>query len=142
MVHIVFFDGVCNLCNWSVDFIIKRDIRRKFRYASLQSDFAIGILDEKGADRTSMGTIMLLKNDQIYTRSNAVLEILRDLCWPWPILYIFKVVPGFIRDAIYKFISSNRYRWFGKQDTCRVPSAGEKDLFMEKPAESSQLSPA
>lgn len=131
MAHIVFFDGVCNLCNKSVDFILKRDHHRKFRYASLQSSIADNMLGEKGVDTSDIRTIILLKDQKIFYKSDAVLEIARDLRPPWPVLYIFKLVPRFIRDAMYNLISKNRYNWFGKRDTCRIPTTEEKDLFLE-----------
>ena len=132
MSHIVFFDGVCNLCNWSVDFIIKRDAEGVFKFASLQSDVAQGLLADHRADvDKGMRTIVLLKNDRLYYRSDAVLEICRDLSNPWPLLAIFKVIPRFIRDAVYRFISKNRYRWFGERNTCRVPTIEEQQRFLE-----------
>jgi predicted DCC family thiol-disulfide oxidoreductase YuxK len=132
MAHIVFFDGVCNLCNKSVDFILARDPDGNFRFASLQSSIARDILNKKGVDTASMGTIILLKDDEIFMRSSAVLEIVRDLRSPWQALYIFKLVPRLIRDLIYDFISKNRYNWFGKRDSCRVPTAEEKTRFLEE----------
>ena len=141
MAHIVFFDGVCNLCNNSIDFIIKRDHRRKFRYASLQSSFARDLLDDKGVDTSSMRTIVLLKNHRVFYKSDAALEIARDLRAPWPMLYIFKLVPRFIRDSLYNLVSKNRYKWFGKRDTCRVPTDEEKDLFLEEMGKASSVNP-
>lgn len=131
MAHIVFFDGVCNLCNKSVDFIIKRDHNRRFRYASLQSDVAVKLLVDKGVDTSSMRTIILLKDQTVFFKSDAVLEIARDLRPPWPAMYIFKLVPRFLRDQIYDIVSRNRYNWFGKRDTCRVPTDEERRLFLE-----------
>ena len=145
MVYIVFFDGVCNLCNNSVDFIIKRDVGRKFRYTSLQSEFANKVLKEHGVDTSTMQTIMLLKEGELFYRSDAVLEIARELPAPWPVFYIFKIVPRFIRDACYKLISQNRYSWFGQRDTCRIPTAEERELFLEDgvlpSAENAKLQP-
>lgn len=139
MTYIVFFDGVCNLCNNSVDFILKRDPHGKFKFASLQSEAAAELLEQHGVDKDIMHTIVLLKNDKVYFRSNAILEIARDLRNPWPLLYIFKLVPGFIRDVVYKFISNNRYRWFGKRDTCRVPTDEERDRFLEQKTDVSSV---
>lgn len=132
MSNVVFFDGVCNLCNWSVDFIIKRDTEGVFKFASLQSDVAKGLLDEhRSIVDNGMRTIVLLKNDRLYYRSDAVLEICRDLSNPWPLLSMFKVIPRFIRDAVYRIISKNRYRWFGQRNTCRVPTVEEQQRFLE-----------
>lgn len=131
MAHIVFFDGICNLCNRSVDFILTRDKGKIFKFASLQSDIASQLLKDKGVDTSAMRTIILLKNDKIFYRSDAVLEIIRDLKAPWPALYIFKIVPRFIRDSVYRMVSKNRYSWFGKRNTCRIPTDDEKDRFLE-----------
>ena len=79
-----------------------------------------------------MNTIILLKNEKIYYRSNAVLEIARELRSPWPMFYVFKIVPRFIRDWVYGIVSQNRYSWFGKRETCRVPTAEERALFLEE----------
>ena len=131
MPQIIFFDGVCNLCNNSVDFIMRRDNRRVFRYAPLQWGYAQNLLQDYQVDTSAMSTIILLKNEKVYNRSNAALEIARDLRFPWPLLYAFKIVPRFIRDWVYDIVSRNRYNWFGKKDTCRVPTAEESSLFLE-----------
>lgn len=128
--HIVFFDGVCNLCNWSVDFILSRDTRGVFQFASLQSEAAQQLLNDHQANTREMRTIVLLKDEILYYRSNAALEIVRDLRYPWPLLYVFKLVPGFLRDAVYRLISRNRYRWFGKRNTCRIPTSEERARFL------------
>ncbi len=135
MSHIVFFDGVCNLCNGAVDFIINRDPHRKFRYASLQSELAKKVLTERGVNTNSMLTMILLKDNQLLYRSDAALEIARELSMPWPAFYVFKVIPRFIRDSIYNLVSRNRYRWFGKRDTCRIPTDAERGLFLEEIAD-------
>ncbi len=129
---VVLFDGVCNLCNRSVDFIIKRDTGKNFLFASLQSEVAGELLKNEGVNLQNMSTIILIKNRKIYYRSDAILEIVRKLTAPWPLLYAFKVVPGFIRDGLYNLISKHRYNWFGKRDTCRVPSKEERSRFLEE----------
>lgn len=129
---IIFFDGVCNLCNGSVDFILKRDPKETFRFASLQSSIAKNLLKRESVDLNNMRTIILLNNGKVFYRSNAILEILRQLTAPWPVFYVFKLVPRFIRDGLYNLISKHRYSWFGKRDTCRIPSAGERARFLEE----------
>lgn len=129
---IIFFDGVCNLCNGSVDFILKRDPKETFRFASLQSPIAKDLLKRESVDLNNMRTIILLNNGKVFYRSNAILEILRQLTAPWPVFYVFKLVPRFIRDGLYNLISKHRYSWFGKRDTCRIPSAGERARFLEE----------
>jgi predicted DCC family thiol-disulfide oxidoreductase YuxK len=129
---VVFFDGVCNLCNQSVDFIIKRDTGNNFLFASLQSEAARSLLKNKSIDLQSIRTIILLKDGKTFYRSDAILEIVRQLSAPWPLLYVFKIVPRFIRDGMYNLVSKHRYNWFGKQDTCRVPSKEERARFLEE----------
>ena len=90
-------------------------------------------------DLESMRSLILLKDDQVFTKSDAVLEVTRDLRTPWPLLYMFRFVPGFIRNGVYRLIAKNRYRWFGKQSTCRVPTQEEKALFMEEVDSVSEL---
>lgn len=129
---VVFFDGVCNLCNQSVDFIIKRDTSKNFRFASLQSEAARSLLKNKSIALQSIQTIILLKDGKSLYQSDAILEIVRELSAPWPLLYVFKIVPRFIRDGMYNLVSKHRYNWFGKQDSCRVPSKEERARFLEE----------
>lgn len=130
--NLVLFDGVCNLCNASVKFIIKRDKRNRFYFASLQSGFAKSQLKKFDIDTEEFFSVVLIKNEQVFLRSNAALEIVRDLSGVWPILYALKVIPAFIRDFFYNLISKNRYKLFGKQDTCMLPSQEVKAKFIEE----------
>lgn len=128
--NLVLFDGVCNLCNGAVLFIIKRDKKKKFLFASLQSPIA----KQKLADRNSssnLETIVLLSGNSCYQRSDAALEIARQLSGLWPALYVFKIVPRFIRDAVYDWIAHNRYRFFGKKDACMIPTPDLKSRFID-----------
>ena len=118
--QIVFFDGVCNLCNSSVQFIIKNDKKQKFLFASLQSDFADENLSPEYTK--SLHSIVLKKGSQVKTKSSAVLRIARGLPGLWPLVSIFLLVPKFIRDFFYDLVAKNRYRWFGKKDHCMLPS--------------------
>ena len=127
---IILFDGVCNLCNATVRFMIKRDKKKAFRFASLQSEFGQGILETNRMAGT-LKTIVLLKDDKVYLRSDAVLEIARDLDGLWPLLYIFKIIPRFIRNGVYDFISRHRYQWFGKTDECWLPSPDLNSRFVQ-----------
>lgn len=128
--NIILFDGVCNLCNGAVLFIIKRDRKRKFLFASLQSSIAKQKLEEKNSS-SELETIILLSGNSIYQRSDAALEIARQLSGLWPALYVFKIVPRFIRDAIYTWIANNRYRFFGKKDSCMIPTPDLKSRFID-----------
>ena len=127
---IILFDGVCNLCSASVRFVIKRDEKRIFRFASLQSEFAKKIILTKNISN-SVATIVLLKDDKIFLRSDAALEITKELGGLWPSLYFFKIIPRFIRDGVYSFISKHRYQWFGKTDECWLPSPDLHARFVD-----------
>ncbi len=127
---LILFDGVCNLCNASVQFIIKRDIENKFLFASLQSETGQNVLKHFGYDLKAYKTVMLLQNKEIYTKSTAALRILRQLKGFWKFLYIFIAIPSPIRDLLYNFVASNRYRFFGKQEYCMLPSTELKAKFL------------
>lgn len=129
--QIIFFDGVCNLCNGAVQFIIKRDTKKTFQFASLQSAFAHDQLKEHQIDVTALQSIVLKSGNTIYTKSTAALRIAKQLSGGWPLLYSFMIIPAFIRDWVYDGIAKNRYRWFGKQDVCMVPTPDLKDRFLD-----------
>jgi predicted DCC family thiol-disulfide oxidoreductase YuxK len=118
---IILFDGVCNLCSASVQFIIRRDKKGKFRFASLQSAFAKKMISASQLE-DSLQTIIYYKNNKAYVRSDAALEVCKELDGLWPLLYVLKIIPRLIRDGVYDFIARNRYRWFGKKDACWLPS--------------------
>jgi predicted DCC family thiol-disulfide oxidoreductase YuxK len=126
---IVLFDGVCNLCTGSVLFILKRDKKDYFRFASLQSEAAGKML--AGTPLTQdLDTFVLVENGKIYNRSTAALRVARKLPGLWPLLYLFIVVPRFIRDGVYRYISANRYKWFGKKESCMIPTAELRQKFI------------
>lgn len=127
---VILFDGVCNLCNGSVQFIIKRDTRNTFRFASLQSSYGQDQLLRLGIPTQALESIIYIEGDQFYQKSNAVLEIARHLGGPWPLFYVFKIIPRFIRDWFYNFIATNRYRWFGKKDQCMIPTPALQERFL------------
>ena len=126
---VVLFDGVCNLCNGAVTFIIDRDPDAYFRFAPLQSEAGGARLEPEHRDLVhkdlqhgdALESIVLLENGQHFTRSTAALRIARRLRGVWP-LYAFIVVPRPVRDRVYRWIARNRYRWFGKTDACRLPT--------------------
>ena len=129
--RIVFFDGVCNLCNSSVNFIIDRDSAGQFKFAPLQSDLAKRLLPNFEIDPTELESFVYMDDEKVYRRSRAALEIARRMNGAWPLLYAFVVVPGFIRDAVYNLIAKNRYKWFGRQDTCRMPTPELSARFLD-----------
>lgn len=126
---IIFFDGVCNFCNASVNFIIDHDSTRRYRFASLQSELGQKTLQENGYSIIELNTILLLRSGKLYQKSTAALEIARYLkSWSW--LYGFILLPRFIRDAVYGLVARNRYRIFGKSESCRIPTPEERSLFI------------
>lgn len=130
MQPVIFFDGICNLCNGAVQFTIRRDPDAVFKFAALQGDFAAGTLLPLGIEPSKGASIVLLENGKIYERSTAALRIARRLGGWWPLLYGFIVVPAFIRDAFYNFIARNRYKWYGKQESCWIPTPELKERFI------------
>jgi predicted DCC family thiol-disulfide oxidoreductase YuxK len=128
---LVFFDGLCNLCSASVRFIIQRDPAGKFKFASLQSEVVRQWLVKLGHDPAVLHTIVLVKGEKMFFKSDAALEIARCLSGLWPVLYVFKIVPRFIRNPVYDWIARNRYRWFGKRETCWLPSEKWKGRFLD-----------
>jgi predicted DCC family thiol-disulfide oxidoreductase YuxK len=127
---IILFDGVCNLCTGSVLFTIKRDRSSKFLFASLQSSFGQSQMVKYGLPIREFNTFFLLKGEKVYRKSDAALEVVRELSGLWPVLYVFKVVPTFIRNAVYDFVSKNRYKWFGKKDSCMIPTPALQARFI------------
>ncbi|SNR34560.1 Predicted thiol-disulfide oxidoreductase YuxK, DCC family [Lutibacter agarilyticus] len=128
---IILFDGVCNLCNASVNFIIKHDKKERFIFASLQSDAAKEILLHFPAKKNKLDSVLLVENNVIYDKSTAALLISSKLSGGFKLVSIFKLIPKFIRDAIYDFIAKNRYAWFGKKETCMLPAPEIKNRFLE-----------
>ena len=128
---VILFDGICNLCNASVDFVIERDRREVFRFASLQGKTGQILLREHQLPDDAMDTVILIEGGRPYTRSTAALRIARRLSFPYPLLSIFLAVPSFLRNLIYDVIARNRYCWFGRTDTCRVPTPELSARFLD-----------
>ena len=127
---IIFFDGVCNLCNWLVQFVIARDPAGYFQFASLQSEAARPYLEQFNISQTSLNSVVLYENGKCYTHAAAVLRILMIMPGGWPLLYSGIILPAFLRNAAYNFIARNRYRWFGKQESCWLPTPELKSRFL------------
>lgn len=129
---VILFDGVCKLCSASVDFILERDPAGKFAFASLQSDAGQEILSHYGLATNSFDSVVLVKNGRIYQKSSAALEIAAKLKGAWPLMQVFKILPAFLRNGLYDFIGRNRYRFFGKRESCRFPSPEIRSRFLEE----------
>lgn len=131
MEHVVLYDGVCNLCNGSVQFILRNDPRGKFRFAALQSEMGAKMLAGFGVPADRLDTLVYLRNGRLFTRSSAALHIARALRFPWPLLTVLLVIPRPLRDTVYRWVASNRYRWFGKSDQCMVPTPDVRARFLD-----------
>jgi predicted DCC family thiol-disulfide oxidoreductase YuxK len=129
--YIVLFDGVCNLCNGAIQFLLKRDKQKKFLVGSLQGMTGQEYLRKYHLDSDQYHSFLLIEGNVLYTRSTAVLRTLKHLGRGWQLLYVFIYIPQPIRDGVYKLIAAYRYKWFGKKDQCRVPTASEKERFLE-----------
>jgi len=129
---ILLFDGVCNLCSGSVQWVLKHDSKGIFRFAPLQSVLAQNLLSTHAYSDTELGTVVLVADGKLFTRSDAVLELLRRIGGFWSLAYGFKIVPRFLRDAAYKAVAGNRYRWFGKSEACWLPRPEWSARFLDK----------
>ena len=128
---VVLFDGICNLCNGSVRFVIERDPHKHFQFAPLQSDSATTLIGGTANPLAMPDSIVLVDDGRLYVRSTAALRIARRLRFPWPLLWVFMAVPRPLRDWVYDVIARHRYGWFGKRDTCMVPTKEIRDRFLE-----------
>ena len=127
---VILFDGVCNLCNGFVQFVIARDPSARFRFAPLQSAAAAGILREAGVTAPLPDSVVLVEDGRVYVRSDAALRIARGLRFPWPLAYACRLVPRFIRDRLYDAVAARRYRWFGRRDVCMMPTPERRARFL------------
>lgn len=129
--QIILFDGVCNFCNYWVNFIIDRDKQQIFKFAALQSNAGQKLLKEFNLDTTNFDTFILVSGNHHYTKSTAALKIASKLNYPIKIIYSFMIIPKPIRDFVYSLIANNRYKLFGKRDVCRIPTEEEKSKFVD-----------
>jgi predicted DCC family thiol-disulfide oxidoreductase YuxK len=128
---IVLFDGFCNLCNRSVQFILRHDKKNQFLFGSLQGRAGQGYLKKFSLPANDFNSFMLVENGKLYTRSAAALRMLKHLGGAWQFLYAFIIIPAFIRDGLYNLVAENRYAWFGKKDECWVPTPTLKAKFLD-----------
>ncbi len=128
--NVVYFDGVCNLCNSAVNFLIDQDKQGRLKFASLQSEAGKVVLHRSGLPEQDYDSFILVKNGQLFQKSEAVLEVVKLLGGGWLLLYGFKIVPRTWRDWLYTQIAQNRYRWFGKRTQCRLPTPELRARFL------------
>jgi predicted DCC family thiol-disulfide oxidoreductase YuxK len=129
---ILLFDGHCSLCNGAVDFVLKRDTRKKLLLASIQGPAGQVVLKKYELPPSYLDTLVLVEEGKVYLGSTAALRVARLLGGGWPLFYVLIVIPKGIRDRIYQWISEHRYRWFGRRDTCRMPTANEHEHFLKE----------
>jgi predicted DCC family thiol-disulfide oxidoreductase YuxK len=126
---IIFFDGLCILCNRSVDFLLSKDHKMQFKFASLQSDYAKTFPDQ-ALKKITIDSVIFYDEGKVFIKSSAVLKIASYLGYPYFVISAFRIIPVSIRDCIYDYIARNRSRWFGRRDSCRLPDEGSKDRFL------------
>jgi predicted DCC family thiol-disulfide oxidoreductase YuxK len=134
---IILFDGICNFCNSTVNFVLKRDKNNIFKFSPIQSDAGQKFLKEilkqenyKKNGQLDFDTIILLENRKYYTHSTAVLQIIKKLNGIWKLFYVMIIIPPPVRDFVYSFVSKNRYKWFGRRDKCMIPTEMDKSRFI------------
>ena len=128
---IILFDGVCNYCNSMVNFIIRQDIKKQFLFSPLQSLPAQELLQKFQLPENDFASFILIDKGKIHLRSTASLHVFKKLPWYWKWTQIFWLVPKFLRDGVYNVIAKNRYNWFGKKETCMIPTAELKHRFLD-----------
>ncbi|HPY40867.1 MAG TPA: thiol-disulfide oxidoreductase DCC family protein [Thiolinea sp.] len=131
MEPLIIFDGMCNLCTFSVRFILTHETAPLLQFAPLQSKAGMRLLKTYGFDPTDAKTFVLIQNGQAYTRSEAALRVAKYLRWPWRELTIFRAIPKPLRDTLYDYVALNRYRWFGQKEICMLPTPELRARFME-----------
>ena len=127
---IILFDGVCNLCNSAVQFIIRHDKKNIFMFTSLQSEVGQKLLAQYNLPLDELNSFILIENNKAYTRSTGALKVAKKLNGIFPMLYSFIIIPKIFRDSIYDLVARNRYKWFGKKDECMIPTPQLKARFL------------
>ncbi len=128
---VILFDGVCNFCNYWVSFAIKRDRKKKLRFTSLQGETAKQLLPEYNINTTSLSSVIFIDKGIAFTQSSAAIRICKYLDGGWKLFYGLIIIPKFIRDFFYNIIARNRYRWFGKKETCMIPTPELRERFLD-----------
>jgi predicted DCC family thiol-disulfide oxidoreductase YuxK len=128
---IILFDGICNLCNGAVQYVIKHDAEAVFQFASLQSEAGQNLLQQYNLPKNNFNSFVLIEEDKVYTKSTAALKVAKQLNGGIKLLYGFIIVPAFIRNCVYNIIASNRYKWFGKKNECMIPTPSLQSRFLK-----------
>ena len=128
---VILFDGVCNLCNRSVQRVLKNEKSDYYKFASLQSEFGQNVLKELGKNQSEFESFLVLENDKVYEKSRAVYKVIGKLKFPYALLYFFWPIPWFMRDWVYTWIARNRYKWYGKREECWLPDEKLKARFID-----------
>lgn len=128
---VLLFDGVCNLCDGSVQFILRHEKNSDLKFAAIQSEAGQKLLSQKGIDPGQIDSVILIKGGKVYTESDAVLNVTKFLRFPYGLCNVLLVVPKPVRNFFYKKVASNRYRWFGKRDSCMMPTPSLKNRFLK-----------
>lgn len=129
---VLLFDGVCNLCSSSVQFVLKRNDKENVKFASLQSDFAANALKQSELPVDYLNSLVLLEQGKTYVQSDAALQLTKHLNGLWKLGSIFLIVPKFIRNPVYDWVAKNRYRWYGKKDACWIPEPKWESRFLDQ----------
>lgn len=129
---VILFDGVCNLCEWTVQLVIRNDRKRLFRFASLQSEDAQRVLEQYHYQHDGLSSVLLVTDGVVYRKSRAALQIARRMDGAWPLFYyLFFLVPAPLADLVYDFVGNRRYRWFGRKEACWVPDEDLRSRFLD-----------
>lgn len=129
--RVILFDGVCNFCNYWVNFAIKRDSKKKLRFTPLQGETAKRLLPQHNINPTSLSSVIFIDNRKAWTQSSAAIRICKHLDGGWKLFYGLIIIPKFIRDFFYNIIARNRYKWFGKKESCMVPAQDLRERFLD-----------
>ena len=127
---VILFDGVCNFCNSSVNFVLKQDKKGIFRFAPFQSEAGQKLLQQYKLSTEEFNSFVLVDEGKVYKKSSASLRVMNKLPWYWKEVQLFRIIPTIFRDAIYDFVAKNRYKWFGKKDQCMVPTPEIRSRFL------------
>ena len=127
---IILFDGICNLCDGAVHFVIKHDPENQFLFASLQSEAGQRLLKQYKLSVENFNSFILIQDEKVYSKSTGALKVARQIKGVWSWLYIFIIIPSFFRDKVYDWIAQNRYKWFGKKEACMIPTPELKARFL------------